>query len=364
MKKLYSTPNYKRKNRIHALNSLRGQIRFKLYKTNKNRVNNKRTTPERKSTKDKYKDYDLVNAKVPSNFSFLDNPVEVIKFITDLKRLFDAKRKVFILMKNIKVIDYSAIVVLLSIMVRFKSQNIRFNGDFPKDRRIKNILIASGFFQTLFKITIKDRDRYNLGNKNTIHTHAWRNVDSELGQTIMKDVSVKILGCEAVYKGLQRTLVELMQNSFNHATPSKEGEKHWWLSVNVSEKQKVASFSFIDYGIGIFESLNGKTTESKWFNWKTKLRNLFSSDNNAEVLKLILDGELHKTVTGKHYRGKGLPGIKEAMDRNLISNLHIITNNVYANVCENKYQILPHNFGGTFVYWEVNEQTINTPWIH
>jgi hypothetical protein len=178
----------------------------------------------------------------------------------------------------------------------------------------------------------------------------------------MKDVSTKILGHPAIYKGLQRSLVELMQNSFNHAAPSKEGEKHWWLSVNVNEKQKNASFSFIDYGVGIFESLNGKTEDSKWFNWRI-ITDLFNSKNDADILKLILDGELHKTVTGKHYRGKGLPGIKEAMDRNQISNLYIITNSVYANVLENKYELLPHNFEGTFVYFEINDTNTTAPWI-
>jgi len=362
MKKFYSTSYYKKKNTRHAAKSLTQQVRFNKYKKTDNRQKNKRNSYGRKSVKNKHKDFDFVNAKVPSNFSFLTNPVEVIKFITQLKKLFDSKTKVFIMMKNIKSIDYSAIVILLSIMVRFKSQRINFNGDFPRDNRIHQILIASGFFQTLYRVSIKDMDRYNIGTRSAIHTHAWKDVDSELGEKIMIEVATGILGRKAVYKGLQRSLVELMQNSFNHAVPSQEGEKHWWLSVNVSATQKIAAFSFIDYGVGIFESLNRKTEESKWFDWR-RVMNLLSSQSNADVLQLILNGDLHKTVTGKHYRGKGLPGIKEAMDRNLISNLYIITNDVFADVSENKYISLPNNFEGTFVYFEVNSETITLPWI-
>ena len=364
MKKLYSLSSYKKINTKHAEKSLKQQLRFKTIKSIKNRLKNYQSEYERKSSVDQHRDFDFVRVKVPQNFSFLSNPVEIIKFIERLKKLFDSKKKVFILMKNIQNIDYSAIVVLLSIMVKFKAQKVNFNGDFPKNKKIHEVLIASGFFQTLYEIKIKEADRYNIGGQqNSIHTHAWKDVDSELGESIIKNVSSKILGHKAIYKGIQRSLIELMQNSFNHATPSKEGEKHWWLSVNVSGKQKRAGFSFIDYGIGIFESLNGKTSESKWYDWRTKLANLFSSENNAEVLKLILDGELHKTVTGKHYRGKGLPGIKEAMDRNLISRLFVITNNVFADIHANKYVILPNNFEGTFVYFEVNDQTITVPWI-
>jgi len=362
MKKLYSTDYYKKKNKQHAKKSLSKQIKFKEYKAKRNKDLNNKTVYTRRSVRDKHKDFDFVDAKVPVNFSFLSHPTDVIKFIANLKKLYDANKKVFILMKNIQTIDYSAIVVLLSIMVKFKAQKIDFNGDFPKNKEIHRILIASGFFQTLYKISFKARERYNIGTQNYIHTHAWKDVDSELGEKIMIDASTGILGQKAVYKGLQRSLVELMQNSFNHASPIKEGEKHWWLSVNVSQMQKRAAFSFIDYGVGIFESLNGKSEGSKWFNWKS-LMNLFNSETNAEILKMILDGDLHKTVTGKHYRGKGLPGIKEAMDRNLISNLYIITNNVFANVSANNYITLPNNFEGTFVYFEVNSQTIALPWI-
>ncbi|TWI96828.1 hypothetical protein JN11_03941 [Mucilaginibacter frigoritolerans] len=361
MKKLYSTKYFKNKNNKHAEASLKKRLRFKKNKKKRNKIQNARTKPQKRVVNNKNKHFDYFKSKAPGNFSFLTHPIEVIEFISTLKSHFDKKRKVFILMNKIKSIDYSAIVILLSIMVKFKEKKVEFNGDFPSDDNINNILIASGFFQTLFKISFKTRERYNIGTHNAIHTHAWKDVDAELGANIMDNVSKMILGHKVIYKGLQRSLVELMQNSFNHATPTKEGEKHWWLSVNVNEKQKIASFSFIDYGVGIFESLNSKKEGSKFFNWKI-LMNLFSSENNADVLRKILNGDLHKTVTGKHYRGKGLPGIKEAMDRNLISNLHIITNNVFANVGLDKYELLPNNFEGTFVYFEINAQTSSTPW--
>ena len=75
-------------------------------------------------------------------------------------------------------------------------------------------------------------------------------------------------------------------------------------------------------------------------------------------MERILDGDLHKTATGQSYRGKGLPGIKTALIRNQISNLYIITNDAYANVCNNEYQKLSHAFDGTFVYWELTENNI------
>jgi len=72
---------------------------------------------------------------------------------------------------------------------------------------------------------------------------------------------------------------------------------------------------------------------------------------------------MHLTVTGQHFRGKGLPGIKEVLDRNQISNLHIISNDVFTNVQNDNYHLLNNEFSGTFVSWELNESNQNLKWI-
>jgi hypothetical protein len=361
MKKTFKSYQAKINTQRNSRRSLKSRVRFKTYRKKKNKSSLGVQKNEHSATTQKYQHSKYNVAAVPSNFSILSNPEKVIKFIRNLKRHFVAKRPVFIDMQRVKLIDYSSIVVLLSIMIRFKSERIDFDGNFPTDHAANDIFMESGFFKILFKGRIENTDRYEIGGSNSIHTHAWKNVDPNIGPVIMKQVSNSILGHNAVYKGLQRTLIELMQNSFNHAEPSKEGEKHWWLSVNIDKKNNKASFSFVDYGVGIFESLNAKDSSSKWFNWQNLVA-LFKPENNADILKLILDGKLHKTVTGQDFRGKGLPGIKQAMDRNLISKLFIISNDVFANVSENIYLTLSNNFEGTFVYWEINASTISNSW--
>lgn len=362
MRKLYSTHRHKLRNLSKAKKSLKSRLSFKRKKKSKNKLKIGRNQAVIAAINRVNKYFDYKRVKVPENFSFLTGAEKASSFIHDLKKLFNKKKKVFIVMKNVKTIDESAIVILLSIMIRFKSQKIRFNGDFPDNINVARSFKESGFFEILNSEQLRDTDRYTV-NKRKIYTHAWKNVDAELSQKIMEDISPALHGEKRVYKGLHRTFVELMQNSYNHATPSKEGEKHWWISVNVNSLTKIVSFSFIDYGVGIFESLNTKGSGSKWFNWQDKFKKIFSFETNSDILRLILDGELHKTVTGEYFRGKGLPGIKEAMDRNLINNLHIVTNDVYANVADNVFERLSHNFEGTFVYWEINENTENMPWI-
>ena len=243
--------------------------------------------------------------------------------------------------------------MLLSILVKFKAQGIDFNGDFPEDLAARKILETSGFLKNLLK-TFKEEDTYEIGRENSIHTHALKYVDAQLGHKLIEQASITVWEEKRRCQGVQRTLLELMLNTNNHADTMRQGEKHWWLSVNHRKKEKIVSFSFVDFGVGIFNSLNNKKEGSKFFGWAEKLEKKFTYGNNADILSLILKGELHKTVTGKHYRGHGLPGINDVLKRNQISKLHIITNNVYADVESGNFRTLPKDFDGTFIYWELN----------
>jgi len=338
--------------------SINESEKFKRHVKSRNKRHNK---PKPKAVKKKleyyFKDFKKVSA--PRQFSLIKNAEQVIRFIQTLKSFFDQKKKVFVIMKYVTTIDYDAIVVLLSMMIKFKSNRIEFNGDFPDNPICNEILLKSGFFNFLHKRYIENSDRYNIGKNVSIHTHAWKMVDSTLGEKLISQAANKIWKQNRRCQGVQRTLIELMMNTNNHATIGIEGDKHWWLSVHYDNKENKAAFCFVDFGVGVFESLEHKPAGSKFFGWFDKLKSFFTFSNNAELLKLILDGDLHKTVTGKPYRGKGLPGIKEALQRNQVSNLYIITNNVWANVKDENYKIISDNFEGTFIYFELNENNIS-----
>lgn len=359
MKKLFTTAKFKRQNRRHATRSSNKSQRFNDYKTKKNKSYiglSKSGREYKRKYQDPYKDYIKVYA--PSVLSFIENPVGVVEFISKLKTLYDEKKKVFVVLKDVHTITYDAIVVLLSLMVKFKANRVKFDGDFPTNDAARQVLIESKFFKYLFQ-QFKKEERYYLGQKSSIHTHAWKDVDSELGYELIKNASKTVWGDERRCQGVQRTLIELMLNTNNHADSSKKGEKHWWLSVHHDKQNHKVSFAFIDFGVGVFSSLNNKRIGSKFYGALDKLKEKIQYGNNADLLKLIMDGTLHRTATGKPYHGKGLPGINKARERNQISNLNIITNNVHANLDLNEFTIIPKSFSGTFVYWELNQQNLN-----
>ena len=361
MKKYYTKWEYKKRNERHAKRSFQRKLAHKEFKRQKNISELGLSKPKReykRKFEDPYKNFTKVHA--PTVFSFIDNSDEVAEFIDKLKKLYDKKKKVFVVLNDVQKITYDAIVVLLSIMVKFKSSKIDFNGDFPENDEAHEILNQSRFIEYLYKPFFKESDRYNLGQKSSIHTHAWKDVDSELGSKLIRQASKTIWGEERRCQGVQRTLIELMLNTNNHADDTKKGEKHWWLSVHHDEDNNKVSFAFIDFGVGIFTSLRNKRSNSKFYGVLDKLK----YGNNAELLRLILDGTLHKTATNKSFHGKGLPGINMVLKRNQISNLNIITNNVHANVETASYKTISKSFSGTFVYWELNQNNINNHGIN
>ncbi len=353
MKLVYKKKKHRQWNKSHADDQEYRRLIHKEWrkKININRSRGKVIKHEEKINPDNY-----YVVKAPKIFSFVNNTSEVIVFITKLKNKFDEATNVYVELRGVKEIDYGAIVVLLSIMVRFKGRGIQFNGSMPKNHEARKLLNKSGFLDYLFK-NFEETDNYILDKKKTdgIHTHGGKKVDANLGSNLINDASFIIWGENKRCQGVQRVLLELMQNTNNHADIDKKGEKLWWLSVRHKKADKKVFFSFVDFGVGVFESLNKKTSDSKFYNAPLLLRNIFNFQDNSELFKLILEGDLHKTVTGKPYRGKGLPGIAESMNRNQISNLHIITNNVWCDVSTNSYKLLPDSFSGTFISWELNE---------
>lgn len=367
MKKLYTEIDYKSYNRQRSEDRNIRRLLYKKWIINKFRGElgiPKEEIKEKNTFKKKYPKFAKVIA--PEVFSFIKNTNGVIGLIEQLKKLYDSNQKVYVVLKPVKETDYSAIVVLLSIMVKFKTKNIDFDGNMPTEVEPRDMLSKSGFFKNLYK-RFTEEESYDISTigPNGIHTHAAKKVDSALSSQIITSATKYIWGEPRRCQGVQRVLIELMQNTNNHAEIGKSGERHWWLSVNQDKNSKKVSFSFVDFGVGIFTNLANKPRGSKFYGWIEKLTSIFQYGNNANLLELILSGELHRTVTGEQYRGKGLPGIAEVMRRGQISNLHIITNDVFCCASNDTYKELNNSFSGTFVYWELgkdndNHRQINT----
>lgn len=342
---------------------MKRRLRFNLKKKLKRKLylGVNKTAKKKMLEMDRFQDYQKI--KVPKIFSLTKEPNAAIKFMANVERALSLQRKVFIDMSDVELLSDGALVVLLSSMIKFKSRKIDFNGNFPVNEDSNIALIESGFFDQLYKSrTLKAQDSYSFDFSNkkkggTILTHANKIVDSKLSATIIREISKLIWGENRRCTGLQRTYLELMQNTNNHAANNNKGVHHWWTTVSYDQYERKAYFSFIDYGIGIINSLQNDES-NKFFVFLKKIYEKFNPKNEAELLKLLLDGQIHSS-TGQYYRGKGLPGICSACRDNKISNLVVITNKAMANVSKGQYVSLDSNFPGTFVYWELSQENRN-----
>ncbi|GAB2621588.1 hypothetical protein GCM10027035_17170 [Emticicia sediminis] len=369
MKRYHKKKKYKSHHLRKAKNNLKKTLRHKKWKRDKNRrLNSLNRYIRREFIRtgkiiDPFKEHEKIIA--PTHLSMIENHSKVITFIKVIRDYFDEKKPVYIDLSEVTEVDFGGILVLLSIMIRFKAEGITISGCTPRNIRAKHILMESSFFYYLSR-KFKDIDCYKVGISGDIYTVANRVVQSDLSAEIIKKASKSIWGEERRCPSVQRVFIELMHNTVDHAvlledTVAKEKRKHWWCTISCNRELNTVSFSFVDYGVGIFESLNSKKVESKWYEWRPKILRNRESDysNNAELFKDMLEGVIHKTVTGEDFRGKGLPGIMETYRKGNIKKLSIITNDVYFNAETNIYKPLKNKFNGTFVYWEIDRSILS-----
>ncbi|MCC5836003.1 MAG: hypothetical protein JJU20_14850 [Opitutales bacterium] len=361
MKKYYSTQRFKEWNQKNSQSRFCRHLEFRRKKRHRNRVRNHLTYDQRSSESSNGVDRNRMRTVyAPVNFDFMANTDEVSSFIETLNKYLEQRKPVFVELRQVQRVSYDALTVLLSVVVRFKAKKIRFNGSMPSSATANNALRESGFFKLLFE-KFDDTDRYELATKSSINTHAKRTVDAELGERLIVSASRTVWECQKRCTGLQRVLIELMQNTNNHASPKGKKEKLWWISVKHDPAAKKVYFFFVDYGVGIFTSLDRKDSDNKFFHSYNRLRRKFQFGKNTKILEAIFKGELHQTSSDKYYRGKGLPGVYKAFEANQISNLSLITNDTIFNGQSRSYNSLKTPFQGTFYSWELSEENENKP---
>lgn len=288
MKKHWHSHKYKQRMLRHAKASNRRRLLFNDYLRDKNRSEQGIPRSRLKSLNSlKHQRLRYIQIWAPSNFSFVRNPEGMIEFIARLEECYDARQPVYVVLMDVTEIDYSAIAVLLSVMVRFKANRISFNGNTPLDHRAAAILAHSKFFKHLYQ-RFPDQDTYELESGSAILTHAMKVVDAPLGAKAIEKASQTVWGKARRCTGVQRALIELMHNTNNHASFDSKGERHWWLSIAHSARENKVDFSFVDYGVGVFRSLENKKPDSLFHGILTKLKTMFSTDKNADLLKAII----------------------------------------------------------------------------
>jgi len=298
----------------------------------------------------------------PKNFSLINNETSTLSFLNRIKEHYDHGEKTLVRLDKVKEMTTDAIVVLLSNMKKFQASDIGFEGTKPTDDKIKIKLENSGFFDHLYRKKEAEKDQYTFREiDNHIYTHSQKTVAAAEMDNLMKQVSRTVWGQPRRCQGAQKTLVELMHNTYDHADKTKGG-KHWWLSVEQDKFTHEVTFSFIDFGVGIFRSLKNKAPDEPLYGLWDSIKSKFPKHNEAEILRLIMEGQIVRSQSRKYYRGKGLSKIYTLCKENKISSLSIISNYSSMNTDRDDFHLLDNEFMGTFISFKINQNTVSLSW--
>jgi hypothetical protein len=286
-----------------------------------------------------------LEVEAPQVLSFVLNPEASISFFDQIKTMAAKRRVVFVDLSNTTTITPDAITGLL---MSIQAPSAQVMGNQPADPAAAEMINTSGFrdyvknhpayvpMPTRGQVRKGARgreafeERFNQGVANKLTSHA---VSQLSGPPPATGPSYRML-CEA------------MLNTFTHASPVGETNESWWASVYYDAAGGRACFTFIDQGVGIFNSQH--------FSVRTTILHWLTALSRGDILGRLFQGDIPSS-TRLPGRGNGIPGMYEHCKAGRIHNLTVLTNNALGEAETETYRTLTNSFGGTLIYWEIHK---------
>jgi len=286
-----------------------------------------------------------VGVDSPEVFSLILNPDGMLAFLRAVRQAA-RRRNVYVNLAKVKKITPEAIAALLAAIHQFRKFGTAISGNVPTDATALKVLNHSGF--RTYVRNSPDFKYPTLVGKITKRNLSGETFQNHFDQQLAKDLVQFAIGkmAESGHRPGPSYAVfcEAMLNTWNHASELVARREPWWASAYFDAERQRTCFTFIDQGVGIFKSHSLTMT----LNILVALRYL----DRGELLKRILHGEIPST-TRIPGRGNGLPGMFEHCRAGRIRNFVIISNNTIGYVESNIYKVLPSEFEGTLLYWEI-----------
>ena len=336
MKRVYTSQKHKRHRIKTALRSLKRKRKKKPKIKKQKRETNSQTKSVRRRKASKVK-----NIKAPSNFSFINNTEETIEYFEKAHKELKSKHKINFDISDISTLTTDAIAVQIA---KIKDTKFHFRsgimGNEPKNENLKRLFQQSGFYE--YVNTTVYRPLSN--NKLLIHKVTKNSVEPKLAKEACLVGIRHTFKNEEIFEPLYDIIIEIMQNTNNHAGSTK-GKYDWWLHVYNHPESSKTSYSFLDLGIGIFESLPVQ-------NFKRNVLQFIGLRSNLDLVEKLFAGEI-KSRTARPERGKGIPQVFECSQDNAFEKFILISNDIYADLKTKEYRLLNKKFEGTLFYWEL-----------
>lgn len=348
MKKIFTTSKFIKRNDKRSLDAVRTRKKKKKRKKGFSRnpkpstgnINTGRRKNKRPSYFNNHKPL-IIPLKAPSDFSLIYNTEEIIQYFNEAQKVLKEGNRVLFDISEIKKLTTDAIAVQIAKIKdeRF-IQHSSISGNEPTDEALKELFVQSGFYEY-----VRTRGPKPVNDKKLlIH----KVTDNRVEPDIAKDAC--LLGLrhtfnnEEIFEPLYNILIEIMQNTNNHAG-STRGKYDWWLHVYTHPYSTKTSYTFLDLGIGIFESLPVKSYKRDFFK-------ILGLNSNLDLVPKLFGGEI-KSRTSRPERGKGIPQVYECSKDSAFNKFILISNDVYSDMKTGINTTLQKPFKGTLYYWEL-----------
>ena len=229
----------------------------------------------------------------------------------------------------------------------FHHDSGRIKGNAPEKPELRTPFVQSGFYDFVRSSGFK---RHGTGNM--LHRERHYKVVSRVAMEAALNGIRHTFGNETPYEPLYDILIECMSNTNNHAMPNDSGKCNWWLYVYNDPHSRITSYSFLDLGVGIFESSIVQNYVKKF------LKGTFLYPH-IRLVDELLDGKIQSRIEeDNEIRGKGIPQIVGHSKLDSFREFYLITNDVKVNIKTGQKEQLGYNLGGTFWYWELQPMNL------
>lgn len=299
-------------------------------------IENKRKLPKK-----------FIPHRAPSNLSLIDNTNETLAYFEEAHRLLHDGNNITLDISNVDNLT-SPTVALMIACINNKDYLAGSNvsGNAPVKPKLKRLFTESGFYEHVLT-----RGHFARGNENYLHKEMSRSVDSEVAMEATHTGTKHVFGNDNPFDPVYDTLIECMQNTNNHANIHQKGECYWWLYVYSDPESKKSTYSFLDLGVGIFNSVKVRS-------YINKIKQKSPFHGNISLVDDLLSGKIGSRMTKDHVlRGKGLPQIFKDAQLKSFSSFYIIVNDVKIDLKTGTRVKLSSELKGTFLYWELVDNT-------
>lgn len=342
MKKLFTTVELKNRNKQKSLIAIHKK-RKRKNKTSRKKPGKSNRQPIGFYSRKRIIPRPIVTVTAPSNFSLIYNTEDTLEYFKKAHKELKNGNRILFDISGITTLTTDAIAVQIA---KIKDQSFHFNsgilGNAPNNENLKKLFFQSGFYEY-----VNTRGTKPINNKKLlIHEITNNKVEPD------KAKDAYLLGLrhtfqnEDIFEPLYNILIEIMQNTNNHAGATR-GKYDWWLHVYNHPDSAKTSYTFLDLGVGIFESLPVQS-------FKRDFLELLGLKSNLDLVPQLFAGEI-KSRTSRPERGKGIPQVYECSQHEYFEKFILISNDIYADLKTNENRLIKNHFNGTLFYWELNK---------